>query len=219
MTKDSPMNSIEELILDVATRSSGDADAVRHEQYGDGLCLESDSMGGVPLGEDWLFRGATDDEAQTLLKAFLSGKLNVGCGLSAEFARLIAEKGYLVGEQLKQEIEKTDWASYGTQQFCLAGLHFLPNGRQLTLDLLKAVPEDWRNGLFTSIWKEDAPDIRAALLERFNKWTLDSCWGRSSGEGGWLGVFIAKWLTEGTVDIRDLDQLSRWYYTNIVMPR
>ena len=219
MTKDSFMKSIEELIQNVATRSSGDADAVRHERYGDILCLESDSMGRVPLGEDWLLSSATDAEAQTLLQAFLSGKLNVGCGLASEFARLIAEKGYLVREQLKQEIEKTDWTSYGTPQFCLAGLHFLPNGRELTLDLLKAVPEDWRNGLFTSIWKEDAPDIRAALLERFSKWTLDSSWGHSSGEGGWLGVFIAKWLAEGTVDIRDLDQLSRWYYANIVMPR
>ena len=128
--------NIEVLIRDLAVRSTGDENAVRYEDFGERQCLESDFFQEIPLGQDWLFRSATEEEACTLLTSFVSGALDVGPGLGCELTRLLAEKGSVVKEQLQNVIEGTDWSRYGTPCRVLAGLHFLPDGKRKTMELL-----------------------------------------------------------------------------------
>ena len=54
--------NIETLIRDLAVRSTGDENAVRYECFGERRCLESDSFQEIPLGQDWLFNCATEEE-------------------------------------------------------------------------------------------------------------------------------------------------------------
>ena len=213
------MEELETLIQDIAVRSTGEENAVRYECFGERRCLESDSFQEVPLGRDWLFSCATDEEAHALLTPFVSGSLDVGPGLHCELVRLLAEKGSAVKEPLREVIDGTDWSRYGTPCHVLAGLHFLPEGKRKTMKLLNVIPEDWRDGLLASIWKTNDLEVNTALLRKFEEWILIPDWGPSSGEGAWLGKFIAKWLSEGTFDTKRLAAVSRWYFTNIVMPR
>lgn len=210
------MNSIEQLVKDIAFRTYGSDGIVRIEVSGDETYLETDPFGVVPIGSEWLFRSATSEEAELLLRSFILGGLHVGYGLSCEFARLLAEKGSLVRDQLTSIIDKVDWGSYGTPQFCLAGLHFISCGKQRTIDLLEIVPENWRDGLFTAIWMADDIEIYNRLLIKFEEWQQSSTWGLSSGEGSWLGKFLAKWLSDGIYDVCRMEKLLCWYFANIV---
>jgi len=210
---------IETLIRDLAVRSTGDENAVRYECFGERQCLESDSFQEIPLGQEWLFSCATDEEAYALLVPFVYGSVDVGPGLHCELARLLAEKGSVVKGQLQKVIDGTDWSCYGTPSLILAGLHYLPQWKERVERLLRLLPEDFRDGLFLSVWKVSGCDNSNSLLERFEEWIRDPEWGLSSGEGVWLGRFIAKWLSEGTFDTMRLATVFRWYFTNIVMPK
>lgn len=204
--------TIEALIRDLAVRSTGDANAVRYEDYGERQCLESDSFQEIPLGQDWLFSCATEEEACALLTSFVSGTLDVGPGLGCELTRLLAEKGSLVKEQLKKVIEGTDWSRYGTPCRVLAGLHFLPDGKQKTMELLNIIPEDWRDGLLASIWKSNDIEMNLALLRKFEEWIRFPDWGASSGEGRWMDKFIAKWIANEVFSYERLGKLITWHF-------
>lgn len=204
--------TIEALIRDLAVRSTGDANAVRYEDFGERQCLESDSFQEIPLGQDWLFSCATEEEACALLTSFVSGTLDVGPGLGCELTRLLAEKGSLVKEQLKKVIEGTDWSRYGTPCRVLAGLHFLPDGKRKTMELLNIIPEDWRDGLLASIWKSNDIEMNLALLRKFEEWIQFPDWGASSGEGRWMDKFIAKWIANEVFSYERLGKLITWHF-------
>lgn len=209
----------EQLIRELSFRSTGDETAVRFEQFGERMCLESDSFLEYPLGSDWLFQSATEDEAEVLLQPFIAGGLEIGPGLSCEMSRLLAEKGYVVKKQLRRIFESTDWSLYATPSHILSGLHYLPNWTVHVERLLQIVPEDWRDGLFLSIWVKGGRDAETLLLERFEDWILIPDWGSASGERGWLGKFIAKWLFEKTFDCQRLGRILTWYFIQVVLPR
>ena len=204
--------NIEVLIRDLAVRSTGDESAVRYEDFGERQCLESDSFQEIPLGQDWLIRSATEEEACTLLTSFVSGALDVGPGLGCELTRLLAEKGSVVKEQLQKVIEGTDWSRYGTPCRVLAGLHFLPDGKQKTMELLNIIPEDWRDGLLASIWKSNDIEMNLALLRKFEEWIQFPDWRTSSGEDGWVDKFIAKWVANEVFPYARLENLITWHF-------
>lgn len=208
---------IEQLMRAVAVRSSHGESPLAWEECDDGTrLLDCDPLGEFPLGDDWLFRAATEDEALRILSAFLEGGLDVGYSLECQLARLLAEKGDLVASRIGKLVKDTDWSSYGTRGLVLAGLGHVTNGDGEIIRLLDVVPEDARDGIFLACWKSRSHDVQAKLLCKFEEWMIEPDWGGGTGEGGWLGKFIAKWLGESAFDIVKLHQTIKWYFENIV---
>lgn len=205
-------NKIDKMIMDLAFRSTGIKGVVHYEKFGEMLCLESDSFCEIPLGRDWLFEKASDDEAKILLEAFIANKLNVGPGLNCEMARLLTEKGTLVLLPLSKIIYETDWSSYGSPCLILAGLRFLPDMIQRTKMLLDIVPEDLRDGLFLSIWRADEQSLNCALLESFERWVSAPEWGGATGETEWLRRFLSKWIYGDIFPYERMRNLIIWYF-------
>lgn len=84
--------------------------------------LEPDNGGEVAIMEglgcfgredECIFAECNDDEVTSLLTAWLVGELKGDRDVEFQLARLFAEKGSAVKEQLQKVINRMDWSRYG----------------------------------------------------------------------------------------------------------
>ena len=94
-------SKMERLIRKVVERSTNGECSLRHDEYADGSSpLNCELYDGMPLGDDWIFKSATDDEARQILLHFISNKHDIGFALACQIARLLSEKGFVVKKEL-----------------------------------------------------------------------------------------------------------------------
>lgn len=194
-------------------------DELRWEECSDGdIILDFDPLGNMPIDDSlWVLRGATDDEAKTILRDFIGSKTSCGWSLSCQMARLLSEKGQLVAKRMDKLIERNDWSN-GKHTLLLAYLAAKPDGAEWAKKLLDMVPDDARDGLFLACWKINDLELHAKLLRKFEEWfTKDATWGCGTGEDGWLGRFISRWLAEGTFTYTRLEKCIRWHFRHMVL--
>ena len=190
------------------------------EEWGDGTrTLEFDPCGGMPIDDaQWMLRGATDEEAKIILRDFVANTTLCGWSLNCQMARLLSEKGQLVAKKVDRILETTDWESYASPQLLLSYLAVKPDGAKWAYRLLDVVLDDARDGLFLACWKIKDKRLHAKLLRKFEEWfTQDETWGGGTGEDGWLGRFVSKWLTEGTFTYARLEKCIRWHFKYAVL--
>ena len=207
---------VEKIIDSIVFRSNGGECLLTREEYADGLrplnCdLEhSDSF----LKENWVLRLATDDESQIILRYFLSSPNDIAFELACHFARLLAEKGYMVKTELTELIAITDWSSYASPHLALAGLPYIDNSESITIRLLDIVPNDCRDGISIACWHFNNLKVQEKLLQNFEKWIQDETWGGGDGESAWLGRFLGKWISKKTFSFDSLKNLIVWHFEN-----
>lgn len=204
---------MEKLIRTVVERSMNGECPLRHDDYADGSRpLNCELYDGMPLGSDWMFKSATDDESRQILLHYMSSKPDIGFELACHIARLFAEKGFVVKEELAGLVANTDWSLYGSPELILAGLPHVRNGDSIAIHLLDVIPEDNRDGIFFACWKFQSSSVQEKLLDKFNVWVNESDWGSGSGEGAWLKYFLGKWISEGTFPYERLKNLVIWHF-------
>ena len=190
------------------------------EEWSDGTkTLEFDPCEGMPIDDaQWMLRGATDNEAKIILRDFVAKKTLCGWSLNCQMARLLSEKGQLVAKEMDRILEKTDWESYASPQLLLSYLAVKPDGAKWAYRLLDVVFDDARDGLFLACWKIKDKRLHAKLLRKFEEWfTKDATWGGCTGEDGWLGRFVSKWLIQGTFSYARLVKCIRWHFKHMVL--
>ena len=204
---------MEKLIRKVVERSTNCKCSLSHDEYADGWnLLNCELYDGMPLGKDWMFKSATDDESRQILLPFISNKLDIGFELACQIARLLSEKGFVVKEELSDFVANTDWSSYGSPQLVLAGLPHIRRGDSVAIRLLDVVPEDNRDGIFFACWKSKSRSVQEKLLGKFEGWVQDSTWGGGDGESAWLKYFLGKWISEETFTYERLKNLVVWQF-------
>lgn len=204
---------MEKLIRKVVERSTNGEGLLTHDEYADGYSpLNSELIDGMPLGKDWLLKSSTDNEARQILLAFICNKLDIGFELACQIARLFAEKGFVVKEELADFVANTDWSSYGSPQLALAGLPHIRRGDFVTIRLLDVAPEDNRDGIFFACWKSNGHSVQEKLLGKFEDWVKASDWGSGTGESAWLKYFLGKWIAEETFTYERLKNLVVWHF-------
>lgn len=204
---------MEKLIRKVVERSTGGSCSLVHDEYADGSRpLNCELYDGMPLGNDWIFKSTTDDESRQILLPFISNKLDIGFELACQIARLFAEKGFVVKDELSVFVANTDWSSYGSPHLALAGLPHIRRGDSVTIRLLDVVPEDSRDGIFFACWKSKSRAVQEKLLGKFENWTTAPDWGSGSGEHAWLKHFLGKWISEETFPYERLKNLVVWHF-------
>ena len=170
---------MEKLIRKVFERSTNGECSLSHDEYADGWNpLNCELYDGMPLGKDWMFKSATDDESRQILLPFISNKLDIGFELACQIARLLSEKGFVVKEELSDFVANTDWSSYGSPQLVLAGLPHIRRGDSVTIRLLDVVPEDNRDGIFFACWKTKSRTVQEKLFGKFEEMDTRSDVGR-----------------------------------------
>ena len=167
------------------------------------LFPETDAIG--------LFQGVSDEEAQVLLRAFLTHRYAFTFEIARHFARLLAVRGRLVEEELRVLLDQTDWTSYASPFVILAGLAALPEGGTWMLRLLDVVPNDTRDGLLTACWYCDSEAVQEKVLLKFEMWSTDPTWGSGDGEGAWLKQFLSKWIKTSQFSYQRLERLVTTY--------
>jgi len=204
---------MEKLIRKVVERSTNCECSLSHDEYADGRNpLNCELYDGMPLGKDWMFKAATDDESRQILLHFMSNKHDIGFELACQIARLFAEKGFVVKDELSVFVANTDWSSYGSPHLALAGLPHVKRGDSVTIRLLDVVPEDNRDGIFFACWKSKSRSVQEKLLSKFEGWVQDSGWGGGDGESAWLKYFLGKWISEETFTYERLKSLVVWHF-------
>ncbi len=204
---------MEKLIRKVVERSTKGECLLRHDGYADGCNpLNCEPIGGMPLGKDWILKSSTDNEARQILLAFMCNKLDIGFELACQIARLFAEKGFVVKDELSVFVANTDWSSYGSPHLALAGLPYIRRGDSVTIHLLDVVPEDNRDGIFFACWKSKRHAVQEKLLGKFENWIKALDWGNGTGESAWLKYFLGKWISEETFTCERLKNLVIWYF-------
>ena len=206
---------MEKLIKKVVERSTGGSCSLVHDEYADGSSpLNCELYDGMPLGSDWMFKSATDDESRQILLHFISNKHDIGFELACQIARLLSEKGFVVKEELADFVTRVDWSLYGSPELALAGLPHIKRGDAVTIRLLDVVPEDSRDGIFFACWKSKSRAVQEKLLGKFESWTTAPDWGSGSGEHAWLKYFLGKWISEETFPYERLKNLVVWHFRN-----
>ena len=206
---------MEKLIRKVVERSTNGECSLSHDEYADGCNpLNCELYDGMPLGKDWMFKSATDDESRQILLPFISNKLDIGFELACQIARLLSEKGFVVKEELADFVTRVDWSLYGSPELALAGLPHIKRGDAVTIRLLDVVPEDSRDGIFFACWKSKSRAVQEKLLGKFESWTTAPDWGSGSGEHAWLKYFLGKWISEETFPYERLKNLVVWHFRN-----
>ena len=204
-------NKLFSLIRKIARRNGSAAyypcstfveDGVRYMTCGGWLPVETD--------DNWLFSDVSDEEAKLLLKAFISDKTYCTFEVLLHFARLMAQRGTLVAEQMDDVVRSTDWGSCASPQLLLSCLAVKPDGADWIVHLLDVVPPDARDGLFIACWHCRDRRVHRKLLRKFEEWTLEEDFGGSDGEGYWLGRFLTKWTRESTFGWRQMKRLMEW---------
>lgn len=204
---------MEKLIRKVFERSTNGECSLSHDEYADGWNpLNCEQYDGMPLGKDWMFKSATNDESRKILLHFMSNKHGIGFELACQIARLFAEKGFVVKEELSDFVVNTDWSSYGSPQLVLAGLPHIRRGDSVTIRLLDVVPEDNRDGIFFACWKSKSRSVQEKLLGKFEDWATTLDWGSGTGESAWLKYFIGKWISEGIFPYEKMKNLVVWHF-------
>lgn len=65
-------SKMERLIRKVVERSTNGECSLCHDEYADGSSpLNRELYEGMPLGDDWIFKSATDDESRQILLHFI----------------------------------------------------------------------------------------------------------------------------------------------------
>ena len=212
-------NRIYDVLQSVVRRDIDCIDELHWEGQGSDRYLDLDPFGVIPLDDyHFAFKKATEKEAKILLDDFVCKRTRIGFGLSCQLARLLSEKGQLVAKKMDCILEKTDWESYASPQLLLSYLAVKPDGAKWAYRLLDVVLDDARDGLFLACWKISDKRLQAKLLRKFEEWfTEDEAWGSGTGEDGWLGRFISKWLTEGTFAYERLEKCIRWYFKHTAL--
>ncbi len=142
-----------------------------------------------------LFDICTDDEALILLNWFIAGGSTRDFDLDLQFGLLLLKRGFLVQQKMEQIIKCHDWESYASPNIKLSFLPNMPNAEQWVLKLADQVPEDGRDGFFMACLHMNSEIIDRKLIKKFTEW-----YGspgnemQGTGEHGWLGAFIKKWL-------------------------
>ncbi len=220
--EEKPMaNDLEKLIENVAARASNRDIQLAWVERADGSrILDCETAEEYPLGDEWLFKATTDQEAKRILAAYiaayLSDELDIGFALMCQIARLLAEKGNLVAPQLEVIVRETDWATSMDCNLVLAGLLHVENGETETIRILDLAFEDGRDGIFFACWTSRSQAVQAKLLSKFEEWMKNPNWGPGTGESTWLGLFIAKWLRESIFDFGRLRKPIEWYFAHVV---
>ena len=212
-------HSLFEVLKRVIARNSKErVDELRWDEWQDGTkTLEFDPFVEIPIADSqWVLKDTTDDEARIILRDFIGNKTLCGWSLNCQMARLLSEKGQLVAKRMDKLIEMNDWSN-GKHTLLLAYLAVKPDGAAWANKLLDSV-SFFRDGLFLACWKIRDKRLQAKLLRKFEEWfTEDEAWGSGTGEDGWLGRFISKWLTEGTFAYERLEKCIRWYFKHTAL--
>ena len=204
-------NKLFSLIRKIARRNGSAAyypfstfveDGVRYMTCGGWLSAETN--------DNWLFSDVSDEEAKLLLKEFISDKTYCTFEVLLHFARLMAQRGTLVAEQMDDVVRSTDWGSYASPQLLLSYLAVKPDGTDWILRLLDVVPSDARDGLFIACWHCRDRRVHRKLLCKFEEWTQEGDFGGGDGEDWWLGRFLTKWTRESTFGWRQMKRLIEW---------
>jgi hypothetical protein len=205
---------LEKLIETIVFRSTGGDCKLTHDEYDDGCSLLNCDFkySDFFLNENWVLRLATDDESQIILRNFLTPQNDIAFELACHFARLLAEKGYMVKTELTELIAITDWSSYASSHLALAGLPYIDNSESITISLLDVIPNDCRDGIFIACWHFENLNVHKKLLQKFEEWIQDETWGGGDGEESWLGRFLGKWISEKTFSSNRLEKLIVWYF-------
>ena len=212
-------NRIYDVLQSVVRRDSDCIDKVHWEGQGPDRYLDIDPFGVIPVDDyHFVLKKATEKESKVLLNDFVCNRTRIGFGLSCQLARLLSEKGQLVAKKVDRILETTDWESYASPQLLLSYLAVKPDGAKWAYRLLDVVLDDARDGLFLACWKIKDKRLHAKLLRKFEEWfTRDETWGGGTGEDGWLGRFISKWLAEGTFTCARLEKCIRWHFKHSVI--
>ena len=204
-------NKLFSLIRKIARRNGSAAyypcstfveDGVRYMTCGGWLPVETN--------DNWLFSDVSDEEAKLLLKEFISDKTYCTFEVLLHFARLMAQKGTLVAEQMDGVVQSTDWGSYASPQLLLSYLAVKPDGADWIVRLLDVVPPDARDGLFIACWYCRDGRVHRKLLCKFEEWTQAEDFGGGDGEGCWIGRFLTKWTKESTFSWRQMKRQMEW---------
>lgn len=161
---------------------------------------------------EWLFSDVSDDEALTLLRAFVSKDNHFTFEILCHLARLMAVKGTLVSVLMDPIIASTDWGSHASPTSLLAYLAVKPDGVEWILRLLDVVPNDARDGLFTACWYCEDVRVQEKLVVKFEEWTKEPTWGSGDGEDRWLECFLGKWITQESCPYERLKGLVIWHF-------
>ena len=174
------------------------------------ICLDALVQAGIDA--PYIFGDLDDEDAKFLLESFIDFRSLYHFDLALQLARLLAERGALVRARMNRVIVKTDWSSYGSGGLLLAYLGAVRSAGAQICRLLDVVPADGRDGLFVACWKSQSVKVQKKLLDKLESWIAnDPDFGSGTGEGSWLGAFLAKWLNEETFSYDQLQALVRWY--------
>ncbi len=142
-----------------------------------------------------VFDGCSEAECREVLEAFISGELPCGTELGGELAKLLAKRGHCVAELVEPLIAGRDWSSFENDFFLLGYLACMSGGDVAVCRLVEVVPEDFRDGLFVAALAMDSERVDDCLANKFLEWNRDRLWTpTATGELGWLGAFLKKWL-------------------------
>ncbi len=177
-------------------------------------CLTCNGWLFAETSSEWLFSDVSDDEALTLLRAFVSKDNHCTFEILRHFARLMAVKGSLVCDLMDPIISSTDWGSYASPTSLLAYLAVKSDGVDWILRLLDVVPNDGRAGLFTACWYCEDVHVQEKLVVKFEEWTKGPTWGSGDGEDSWLECFLGKWITQESFPYERLKNLVLWHFNH-----
>ena len=158
-----------------------------------------------------IFDHYSDEQASTILEAFVLNDIKPGYLLSCEFSKLLATRGNLVASIVEPIIRNTDWSTMNNNFFLLSYLPFMNEGTNLIIKMLNVVPEDFRDGLFLACYNINNREVDLALINKFIIWSKDDSWAPlSTGEHDALGCFLKKWLKNH--EIFELEETIRIFF-------
>lgn len=145
--------------------------------------------------DECVFAECTDDEATSLLTAWLVGELKGDRDVEFQLARLLAMRGVLVGELATRIIREESWNGFNCKQLFLSYICNMADFKKRLSQYLATMPCDFRDGLFVAAMYAESHDVDEILIDAFSGWYRSGDWfPAGTGEDGWLEYFLKKWI-------------------------
>lgn len=158
-------------------------------------CVIIEGLDFLKLEDECIFINCDDQEAKSLLTAWLSGEFMGDYDVDLHLSKLLAIKGHLTNDLATKIIHEEIWSGYNCKQMFLSYICNMSDYEKLLSQFLFSMPCDFRDGLFVATMYGDSSKVDDILIYAFSEWYKSGDWYPvGTGEDGWLEYFLKKWI-------------------------